>query len=249
MQTRQSFQQILTFTAVLILAFFALNLTGCERSTPTETSVDSTTEKTSQEPAKQQDVPLEADKQTPPTPPLTETFEAAPQLSLFPRAGDVRPEETEERFPYWKTFIEHIVKTSGPANIERENGKTSWALRGIKTIDSVGYFSPLAVQPETSYKVKLQIKTELTEGASAGVGILEFSEFLWIGNQFTEAEMNLYGTGSQEGVRLTGTRDWEEQSFTFTTGPQTNMIHLIFFREGEHDRNPVLFDDISITPM
>jgi hypothetical protein len=27
------------------------------------------------------------------------------------------------------------------------------------------------------------------------------------------------------------------------------MILLIFFREGEHDRKPVLFDDISITPL
>lgn len=249
MQSRQLYQQILTFTSVLILTFFALSLIGCERSTPTETNVEQTTEKTSRALAKQDDVTQETDNLTPPTPPLTETFETTPQLSLFPRAGDVRPEETEERFPYWKTFIEHIVKTAGPAKIDRETGKTSWALRGIKTIDSVGYFSPLAVLPGTHYQVSVQIKSDLAEGASAGVGILEFSEFLWIGNQFTEAELNMYVTGSQEGVRLTGTREWEEQTFSFATGPQTNMIHLILFREGEHDRNPVLFDDISITPL
>jgi hypothetical protein len=235
----------MTLAAILTLTIFALGLTGCEQSTPTEPTI----EKTSQTAVEQKNAIAETDERIPPAPPLTETFEGEPQLSLFPRAGDVRPEETEERFPYWKTFIEHIVKTSGPANIKREMGSRSWALRGIKTIDSVGFFSPLAVQPATSYQVTFQIKTELAEGASAGIGVLEFYEFLWIGNQFTEAQLNEFVTRSQEGVRLTGTRDWEKQSFTFTTDPQTNMIHLIFFREGEHDRKPVLFDDISITPL
>lgn len=237
MPDRRLAQPVPTFTVLLILLLFTLGLSGCDRSTPDV--------KTTQE-ATEQNTSSAADDRTPPTPPITETFEAEPQLSLFPRAGDVRPEETEERFPYWNTFIEHIIKTSGPANTGREENQRSWALRGIKTIDSVGFFSPLMVQPDSRYHVSFQIKTELIEGASAGIGVIEFSEFLWIGNQFTDAEMNSYGTGSQEGVRLTGTRDWEEQSFTFTTGPQTHMIHLIFFREGEHDRNPVLFDDIAI---
>ena len=237
-------QHILSLATVLLLLLFSLSLFGCENKTPTEPA----TEKAPQA-VEQKDAGTKMDDRTPPTPPLTETFEAEPQLSMFPRAGDFRPEETEERFPYWKTFIEHVVKTSGPATVERESSKRSWALRGIKTIDSVGFFSPLAVQPNTSYRVSLAIKSELAEGASAGVGVIEFSEFLWIGNQFTEAQVTEYGTGSQEGVRLTGTRDWHEQSFTFTTGQQTGMIHLIFFREGEHDRNPVLFDDISITPL
>jgi len=234
----------LSFTTFLVLIIIALGITGCDRSTPTEP--------VSEKPVVTEVVNKETEpnsvKQVPPTPPLSETFEIEPQLSLFPRAGDVRPEETEERFPYWKTFIEHIVKTSGPASVEREGSKTSWSIRGIKTIDSVGFFAPLAVQPETSYQVTFQIKTDLAEGASAGIGILEFSEFLWVGNQFTEVQLNEFVTGTQEGVRLTGTRDWKEESFTFTSGPQTNMIHLILFREGEHDRNPVLFDDISITP-
>jgi hypothetical protein len=245
MLNRKHNRHHLTIVTVLILAITISGLTGCDRSTPTQPETKQSAPKT----IDQSDAAVDTTKSTPPAPPINETFEAAPQLSLFPRAGDVRPEETEERFPYWKTFIEHIVKTSGPANIVRDESKTSWALRGIKTIDSVGYFSPLAVQPATSYQVTFQIKTELAEGASAGIGVLEFSEFLWIGNQFTEAQLNEFVTGSQEGVRLTGTRDWEEQSFTFTTDPQTNMIHLIFFREGEHDRKPVLFDDISITPL
>lgn len=245
MLDRQLHRYLLTPTTLLALIFFSLGLTGCERSAPTEPS----SEKAAQDSTEQIDAATEVDDRTPPTPPITETFETEPQLSLFPRAGDFRPGETEERFPYWKTFIEHIIKTSGPANIERETSQRSWALRGIKTIDSVGFFSPLAVQPGSSYQVSLQIKTELVEGASTGVGVLEFSEFLWIGNQFTETEATQYGTGSQEVIRLTGTRDWEEHTFSFTTGPQTNMIHLVFFREGEHDRNPILFDDISIKPL
>jgi hypothetical protein len=242
MPSRQLLRNNFTLATLLLLTLFASGLGGCDRSIPTEPVSEQTAPATiaAQEPTAQNTEP------TPPVPPINETFETEPQLSLFPRAGALRPEETEESAPYWKTFIEHIVKTSGPTPVERKSSKVSWGIRSINSIDSVGFFSPLAVQPDTLYRITFLIKTDLAKGASAGVGLLEFSEFLWIGNQFSEAEMKEYATGSQEGVRLAGSREWEEQTFTFTTGPDTRMIHLIFFREGEHDRNPVLFDDISI---
>ena len=53
--------------------------------------------------------------------------------------------------------------------------------------------------------------------------------------------------GSQIGVQLEGETGLDtEQNFTFTTSPETNMIHLVLFREGEHNRKPLIFDDISI---
>jgi hypothetical protein len=183
-------------------------------------------------------------EQKPPEPPIFEDFQGDPQLSLFPRAGDFRPTEDSDRLPYWKTFIEHLLKVTGVAE-EQETGSRAWVFRSIKSIDSLGYFSPLAVEPQTTYQVSFQLTAELSEGASAGIGILEFNKFLWVPGQYTEETFKQHFSGSHEGKRLTGTNK-AEQTFTFTTGPETRMIHLVLFREGTHDRNSVMFDDIRI---
>jgi len=183
-------------------------------------------------------------EQKPPKPPIFEDFQGDPQLSLFPRAGDFRPAEDSDRLPYWNTFIEHLVKVTGVAE-EQETGSRAWVFRSIKSIDSLGYFSPLGVEPHTTYQISFQLAAELTEGASAGIGILEFNQFLWIPGQYTEATFKQHFRGSHEGKRLTGTSKGEH-TFTFTTGPETRMIHVVLFREGAHDRNSVMFDDIRV---
>ena len=47
-------------------------------------------------------------------------------------------------------------------------------------------------------------------------------------------------------IRVRGTRDWSKYSFSFTASPRTRMAHILFFREGMHSWNPVIFDDIRI---
>ncbi len=93
------------------------------------------------------------------------------------------------------------------------------------------------------------MKAELPEEARTGIGILEFSKFLWIGEQYTEKTIKEYLLGSQIGVELTGDIDWEKNEFMLMTGSQTAMIHLVFYREGEHSRKPVLIDDIEIVKV
>ncbi len=184
----------------------------------------------------------------PPTPPLFENFEGEPQLSLFPRVGDYRPENDDsERLPYWGTFIEHVLKTSGVAKGVRDGAPSrAFGFRSINTLDSIAFFTPLAVEPQTVYQVSFRLKADLPEGAMAGIGVLEFDEFLWVGEQYSESLALKHQTGVQEGVRISGKIDWEPTVFSFTTGPATRMIHLVFFREGKHDRLPVLWDDIAI---
>lgn len=182
--------------------------------------------------------------ENPPSPPLFEDFQGAPQLSLFPRVGDFRPAQDSERLPYWSTFIDHLVRTTGVAE-DQATGNRAWAFRSIDSITSLGYFSPLAVDPLSRYKVSFTLSAELAEGATAGVGILEFDEFLWIPEQYTEEIYQQHFRGSKEGQRLQGTVSGSH-SFTFTTGQATRMIHLVLFRDGTHDRNSVLFDDIKI---
>ncbi len=86
---------------------------------------------------------------------------------------------------------------------------------------------------------------EFPEGASAGIGVLEFDQFLWIGEQYSEETFKKHYRGVHEGRRVTG-KPTGLQGFTFTTGPDTRMIHLVLFREGTHDRNSLMFDNISI---
>ncbi len=179
----------------------------------------------------------------PPRPPIIEDFQEEPKLSLFPRVGDYQPPPDDERHPYWRTFIDHLIKVTGVA--ENADGSRGWVFRSINSIDSVGYFSPLAVEPNRSYQVSFKLMAELPEGASAGIGVLEFDEFLWIGEQYTEGTFKQHFRGVHEGKRLTA-EVGGQQNFSFTTGPQTKMIHLVLFREGAHDRNSLMFDDIEI---
>ncbi len=180
----------------------------------------------------------------PPVPPMFETFDASPVLSLFPRAGAFRPEEGEE-LSYWATFIDHIRRTSGVSSLE-ERGRV-WGVRSIRGIDSIGFFSPLAVTPETTYRVSFDMWGKLPKGASAGIGVIEFDTFDWIAEQMPESYMREHQTGVVEGVRKTGDVSWGGQSFTFTTTSRAGMIHLVLYREGAADRgNPIFFDNIRI---
>ncbi len=237
----------------LILSFFFVLLflaTGCQEEAQQpeatkEASKPASTEQT--EPAAEEapkPAAPEEPQQQPPTPPVFEDFQGEPQLSLFPRVGDFRPADDSDRLPYWQTFIEHVIKVTGVVE-EPASGNRAWTFRSINTIDSLGFFSPLAVEPLTAYQVSFRLTADLAEGASAGIGILEFNEFIWIPAQYTEEIYNQHFRGSQEGRRLTGKVDGEHR-FSFTTGPETKMIHLVLFREGAHDRNNLMFDDIGI---
>jgi hypothetical protein len=180
----------------------------------------------------------------PPAPPIREDFEGEPKLSLFPRIGDFCPEDTDkEGQSYWLTFIDHLVRTSGP--VRGKNG-TGFAIRGIKTVDSVGFFSPLAVTPATSYRVSFRFWGKLPQGGQGGAGILEFDEFLWVPGQYPKSLSEKHFQRAQTGVQLTGDHDGATQSFTFRTSPKTQMIHLVFFREGTSAREPIIIDDIDI---
>ena len=185
----------------------------------------------------------------PPTPPIREDFEGEPKLSLFPRVGDFRPEDDDkEGLSYWATYIDHLSRTSGVLTNKDTSKGRAFGFRSIKAVDSVGYFSPLAVTPDTSYRVSYRLWSNLSPGGTTGIGILEFNEFLFIADQFPRSLSEKHFQRSQLGMRLTDDHDGKVQSFTFRTGPQTRMIHLVFFREGTPDRNPVIIDDIEIKP-
>jgi len=194
----------------------------------------------------QQRVPKTA-QSTPPGPPLLETFQDGPQLSLFPRLGDFRPEDTDERLPFWRSYREHLLKISGVVKTNAVSGNQVFSFRGIKGIDSVGHFAPLSVQPNTSYRLRLKLNTKLPEKAHTGVGILEYRQFLWLGEQYPESLHTQLFLRSQELLRINATDRWQDFDLQFTSGPVTKMIHLVLFREGPaSDRNPVLVDNISL---
>jgi len=240
-----------------LLLFFLVALPGCqeEAQQPTDQANQATSQVSKEQviaelaaalkedPANKADSP-EQTEQKPPSPPVFEDFQGEPQLTLFPRAGDFRPADDSDRLPYWNTFIEHLIKDTGVAE-EQSTGSRGWTFRSINTIDSVVLFSPLGVEPHTEYQVSFELTSDLAGGASAGIGILEFNEFLWIPAQYTEEIYSKHFRGSHEGQRLSGEIDGE-YTFTFTTGPETKMIHVVLFREGEHDRNAVMFDDVGI---
>jgi hypothetical protein len=183
----------------------------------------------------------------PPRPPLKEDFQGAPKMSLFPRVVDYQPEKGDEAFGYWKTFIDHLIKITRVVE-NKSDGNRAWSFRSIDTIESLGYFAPVAVTPETDYSVSFDLKADLPEGASAGIGILEFDEFLWIGEQYTEDVYVKHFRNIHDGQRLTGLVDGT-YSFDFRTGGETRMIHIVLFRDGTHERKSLLFDNIEIKEL
>ncbi len=183
----------------------------------------------------------------PPTPPLLETFQGSPQLSLFPRLGDYRPEDGEERLLFWRSYRDHLLRISGVVKENAILGNKVFSFRGIKSIDSVGHFAPLAVKPSTSYRLRLKLNATLPEKASTGVGILQFNKFLWLGEQYPESLQKEIFVGSNELLRIRKTNGWQEFDLQFTSGPETRMVHLVLFREGPaSDRVPVMVDNISV---
>lgn len=184
----------------------------------------------------------------PPAPPVLETFDGEPRLSLFPRVGAFRPEDEDDvALPFWRTYIDHLTRISGVVQLPAPVGRGRvFAIRSLDGLDSAGFFSPLAVEPETVYEVSSLVKADLPTGASAGLGILEFDDFVWLSEQFPRSLAEKRQVGAREGIRLEGTSGWRQVGFRFTTGPRTRMVHLIIFREGPESREPVLVDDIRM---
>jgi len=243
--------------ALLALALLLTLLAGCgskEQETDTarpqadKPAAEATAGTPEAKDAASAGAPEAAAEAEPPAPPMSENFDGEPQLSLFPRVSGSRPEDSDsEGLSYWKTYIDHLLRTCGAADKAGRQESRAWIIRSIKGLDSVAFFSPLAVKPETAYRVSFAFKGELPEGASAGIGVLEFDEFLWIGEQYPESLMREHQTGSRDGVRLQGKQPWKEHAFTFTTTAKSRMIHLVLFRDGADDRKqPVFFDDIRI---
>jgi hypothetical protein len=199
--------------------------------------------------AKESAAPMPETEPTPPGVPVTETFEREPQLSLFARVASFRPADSDsEGLGFWSTYIDHIQRTSGMRPKTGRDNSNGWVIHGIKGMTSVAFFAPLAVKPTTRYHVSFDFKGELPKDASAGIGVLEFKEFLWVGEQFTEEMSKKYQSGAFPGLAVKSKNDWQNYSFDFTSSPQAGMIHLILYRDGNMDREkPVFFDNIAIS--
>jgi len=188
---------------------------------------------------------LNHSNRTPPGPPLLENFQEAPQLRLFPWVGEFRPATSDDQHTDWQTLIDQLVNGTRIAE-DQATGNRAWAFRGIEASISSGYFSPLRVEPKTTYQVTFKLSADLQKGSAAGIRIIAFDEFLWIGEQYTAEQYRTHYRGDHGGKRLTGQVSGL-QSITFTTGPDTRMVHLVLFREGTHDVSSSMFDDIQIT--
>ncbi|MDO9079856.1 MAG: hypothetical protein Q7U44_03580 [Desulfuromonadales bacterium] len=226
------------FAHAAVIVLFCLSCFACKSE-----------EKTPTPPAKESAEKAPEAQPNPPGVPVTETFEQEPQLSLFARVATFRPpDDDNEALGFWATYIDHVERTSGMRPKTGRDESNGWVIHGIKGMTSVAFFAPLAVKPVTRYHVSFDYKGELPKDASAGMGALEFKEFLWIGEQFTEELSKEYQSGAFPGIAVKSKKDWQTYSFDFTTSPQAGMIHLVLYRDGNMDREkPVFFDNIAIT--
>lgn len=237
-----------SFATAITIVLFCLSCFACkseEKTTP-QLPVKAPQEESANKKADAKGVEAAP---APPGVPVSETFDREPQLSLFPRVATFRAaDDDKENIALWTTYIDHIQRTSGMRPKNGRDNSNGWSIHGIKGVSSVSFFAPLAVKPSTRYRVTFDFKGDLPQKASAGIGILEFKEFLWIGQQFTEKLSKEYQSGAFAGIDLKGRNNWKNHSFDFTTSPQAAMIHLILYYDGSSDREkPAFFDNISIS--
>ncbi len=105
----------------------------------------------------------------PPSPPLEENFEEAPQLSFFPRIAAYRPEDSDTKnLSLWKNYIEHLIKISGVlpgSGIEESRG---FSLRSIRGLDSVAFFSPIQYARSFSNEYFIRATDPLRQSTKKG---------------------------------------------------------------------------------
>jgi len=191
----------------------------------------------------------DSEQPRPPAPPLNENFDGDPQLSIFPRVGEVRPDPADsQQTGIWAAYIDHLLRTSAIAPGEGGSKDRALTFKGFQGVESLGFFAPLAVKPATRYTISFDCRGDLAEGVNAGIGVMEYREFLWIGEQFTRSENEKYLVGRQEGARAQGSKTMQNYQFSFQTGNETRMIHIVLYLDGMNGNNPVFFDNIRIEP-
>jgi len=241
------------FIAISVGVLLCL-LSGCDQpeappQPPAETAVSAPSAATE---APQTSTPAAVDDQAaanpaPPAPPVDETFEAQPQLTLLPRVGSYRPEEGQaEQLGFWRTFMEHLTRTSGVAASDPDPPNKAFAMRGVSGTESSGFFSPLAVKADQRYRLSFKSRGELSADEQAGVGLLEFDRFLWLPGQYPESLTLEHQVNRQQLLSLQSSKSWQHHELEFTTGPKTGMIHLVFYRDGKVNREPLWLDDSRI---
>lgn len=240
-----------SFVTIVTIVLLCLSGVACrseDKTAPLSTPIAPQEE---QEADKRPETKATDQAATPPGIPVTESFDREPQLSLFARVARYRPSNDDrEGLGSWTNQIDLIQRTSGMRPKSGRDDSNGWVIHGIEGISPVSFFAPLAVKPATRYHITFDFKGDFPQGASAGVSILEFKEFLWIGNQFTEELNQKYQSGATAGITIKSKGDWQRHSFFFTTSPQTGMIHIILSRDGVMDEEkPVFFDNITINEV
>lgn len=237
---------VLTFCLTLFLSGCQEDLPEAEKNQPVAAQNTVATPPQTVASTNSASMPVEIERE-PPRPPLKEDFQGEPRISLFPRVGNFQPKRGDETFGYWRAFIDHLVKVTKVVE-NQSDANRAWSFRSIDTLESLGYFAPIAVEPNTDYQISFDLIAELPEEASAGIGVLEFDEFLWIGEQYTEEVYEKHFQKVHPGQRLTGSVEGT-YSFEFKTGGKTRMIHIILFRDGKHARQSLIFDNIEIVEV
>jgi hypothetical protein len=178
---------------------------------------------------------------------ISEDFEQEPKLSFFPRVGVYRPEDDDTKnLQYWRTYINHIEKTSGVVEGFGKDGGRILGLRSINGAPTLGLFAPLEVSASTDYNISFTCRSKLPEGARAGLRIYEFDSFVMQPSQLSMSQLEDHLVDLQSEAVITGQHEWDRMTLNFTTGDKTRMVHIYFFREGTHDRLPTMIDNITI---
>jgi spermidine synthase len=179
---------------------------------------------------------------------VREDFEGGGASSaLFPLLGNLAPGNgNREQTAVWEGYSDYFAAVSGVFRGVGISGSRGLAVRSLPDVGTVAWLMPVMVHPSRSYTVDFSMKSELFWGGEGGVGWMAFDTSVTTPEEMTGIPFGAHLLQKQDAVRIRGAKDWNRYTFSFETPPGSQMVCLVFYREGLNEPEPLVFDDIRI---
>ena len=179
-----------------------------------------------------------------------EDFEASPQLPLIPRVAGIDfgvDGSDQDRVAMRAAYELLFTRVSGVAPGMGLGGSAGLVLRWVPMSSLVGYAIPQVVKPSARYRVGWSmLNGALQPGEAVSVVVEQFDTVEATGMQFMMSYVNTHSVHRETMAQIDAAQPWTRHGFEFSTTPNTHMVHIVFFRSGAPNPEPVRFDDFTV---
>jgi hypothetical protein len=176
---------------------------------------------------------------------LSDDFDGAVRLPLYPQVGRFRPTGSEAEERDWAEQLRELRRRDAFIPGAGIDGSVGLEIRSLGRSELVSCFCPLAARPDREVKVTFWSKAELKSPATAGLAVVEF-DFNFVTYEQIPDYMFKNRVLAVRPITRDTSGEWEESSLTFRTTPDTRMMHLVLFLGLASTKDRVVFDNVTI---